>query len=51
MTSNERFDNDDGKIGARRLELLRNRHKEIPIEERQAMNSYFNTSICIVRIM
>lgn len=43
MTGNKRFDNDNGKVGARRLELLRNRRQNLTIEEKQAMNTYFNT--------
>lgn len=40
MMNNERFNNDVDKQDAR---MMANRHQNLTIEERQAMNSYFNT--------
>lgn len=40
MMNNERFDNDSGRIGVRMME---DRRKNLSIEEKQAINSYFNT--------
>lgn len=41
MTGNEKFDNDNGRINVRHME--QNRHQNLSLEEKQAINSYFNT--------
>lgn len=43
MVTNFDYANDIGKQGARMMANRANRHKKIFIEDRQAMNSYFNT--------
>lgn len=40
MMNNERFNNDVDKQDAR---MMANRHQNLSIEERQSINSYFNT--------
>ena len=42
------YANDVGKQNAR---MMANRHQNLTIEEKQAMNTYLTHSICIVKMM